>query len=346
MQKFQGEYCKLEVLVYFLFLFQLFIVVGLIWLWKSYRFKIIQLQDLRKSERKGRITAEKKLAKLNNFNSSKNFNTQKEQNQPTFQIIGEIQTCYGGRNGTPRQPSLVPLAFGTLKLHKKIPSCTLDGLSQFSHCWLIYLFHKNTNLHKNLNDVGYTFKSKIKVPRLQGEKLGVFSTRSPHRPNPIGLSLVKILKIDVENGILVLSGLDLVNQTPIIDIKPYVPFADGDINAFVPKWVVREMDEGGEPLAVKCVNFDDNFYEQLKQCWLSRELCLKDCDGVIQSQIYDSKDDFVELVSQVLSRDIRSVNQREKGGVETTYHVVLDGLDVTYRFDNSNVTVIGVDISK
>ncbi|XP_016078558.1 PREDICTED: tRNA (adenine(37)-N6)-methyltransferase isoform X2 [Miniopterus natalensis] len=85
------------------------------------------------------------------------------------------------------------------------------GLEQFSHVWILFVFHKNGHL---------SCKAKVQPPRLNGAKTGVFSTRSPHRPNAIGLTLAKLEK--VEGGAIYLSGIDMIHGTPVLDIKPYI----------------------------------------------------------------------------------------------------------------------------
>lgn len=133
-----------------------------------------------------------------------------------FEPIGYIETCFKERFGTPRQPSLVPSSWGILRLRPELNlNKALEGLEGFSHIWLIFLFHQNTN--KGI-------KAKVHPPRLDGESIGLFATRTPHRPNPIGLSAVKLERI--ENGVLYVSGVDLLDGTPILDIKPYLPSSD------------------------------------------------------------------------------------------------------------------------
>lgn len=133
-----------------------------------------------------------------------------------FEPIGYIETCFKERFGTPRQPQLVPSSWGHLRLRPELnlPEA-LSGLEGFSHIWLLFAFHQNTN--KGV-------KAKIHPPRMAGEKTGLFSTRTPHRPNPIGLSAVRLERI--ENDVLYLSGVDLIDGTPILDIKPYLPSSD------------------------------------------------------------------------------------------------------------------------
>lgn len=130
-----------------------------------------------------------------------------------FEPIGYLESCYVDKFGTPRQPGLVPESWARLRLDRCWqPEQSLQGLEGFSHLWLVFVFHKNENGR---------FHAKVHPPRLGGASQGVFSTRSPHRPNPIGLSLVKIEKVESDG--LILSGADLINGTPILDIKPYLP---------------------------------------------------------------------------------------------------------------------------
>ena len=133
-----------------------------------------------------------------------------------FEPIGLIETPFKERFGTPRQPSLVPSSWGVLRLRAGLNLYgSLEGLAGFSHAWLIFVFHENQNK---------MVRAKIHPPRLEGAKMGLFATRTPHRPNPIGLSAVKIEK--VEDNVVYFSGVDLVDGTPILDLKPYLPSSD------------------------------------------------------------------------------------------------------------------------
>lgn len=129
-----------------------------------------------------------------------------------FEPIGVIESCYPDKFGTPRQPGLVATATAKLKISREWqPEQALQGLMGFSHVWIIFEFHKNTNSR---------YHAKVHPPRLGGDSIGVFATRSPHRPNPIGLSLVKLDKI--QGDTLYFSGIDLIEGTPVFDIKPYL----------------------------------------------------------------------------------------------------------------------------
>ncbi len=135
----------------------------------------------------------------------------------SFSPIGSIRSCYGEKFGIPRQPGLVKSATATLEL---IPPYNtpdaLRGLNEFSHLWIVFVFHQS---------ISESWKATVRPPRLGGNKrIGVFASRSNFRPNPIGLSVVELLK--VEETSLRLGGGDFLDGTPVLDIKPYIPYAD------------------------------------------------------------------------------------------------------------------------
>src|SRR5262249_16291394 len=133
-----------------------------------------------------------------------------------FSPIGYVRSVFDHKFGTPRQGGLAPHSRASLLLEPVWPHKGLfDELEGFSHAWLISVFHqsKNTNV-----------PSKIHPPRLEGKTVGVLASRSPHRPNNIGLTLARIER--VEGDTLHFSGVDLVDGTPILDIKPYLAEAD------------------------------------------------------------------------------------------------------------------------
>lgn len=137
--------------------------------------------------------------------------------------LGYIKSCFKEKFAIPRQPLLAPAATASLELLAPYNRTeALIGLERVSHIWLLFIFHKALEAKPRL---------KVRPPRLGGNKsLGVFATRSTHRPNAIGQSVVKLDAI-VDNK-LYLSGIDLVDGTPIIDIKPYVPYVDSVPQAY------------------------------------------------------------------------------------------------------------------
>jgi tRNA-Thr(GGU) m(6)t(6)A37 methyltransferase TsaA len=147
--------------------------------------------------------------------------------------IGVIHSPYKEKFAVPRQAGLAVSIEAELELFPPAnqEEC-LRGLEEFSHIWLIFLFHQN---------LGRGWHPTVRPPRLGGNKrVGVFASRSPFRPNPIGLSAVELLGIDPDRagGRLRLRGVDLVDGTPILDIKPYLPYTDAlsqATGAFAPK---------------------------------------------------------------------------------------------------------------
>jgi tRNA (adenine37-N6)-methyltransferase len=183
-------------------------------------------EERRREERTGRIRAEVKLRTLSKEKTAlslrikagsggESSNEQAQQHAMALKCIGTVVSPYTKRMGTPRQGLLVPSSRAFIELNLQIEA--LDGIESYSHLWIIFGFHANTNaFHK---------KTKVRPPRATGnQKVGQLATRSPHRPNPIGLSLVKMERLDKKQKRLHISALDLVNGTPVYDIKPCVPW--------------------------------------------------------------------------------------------------------------------------
>jgi tRNA-Thr(GGU) m(6)t(6)A37 methyltransferase TsaA len=140
----------------------------------------------------------------------------------TLDPIGIVHSCFGGKFGVPRQPGLCPSAWGKLVFHDAYRSPeAVRGIEGFSHLWLIFGFHETV-------DQGW--KPTVRPPRLGGnQRVGVFASRSTFRPNGLGLSLVRLEGIDTTSKdapVLLLGGVDLLDGTPIYDIKPYLPYAE------------------------------------------------------------------------------------------------------------------------
>nr|XP_046272325.1 tRNA (adenine(37)-N6)-methyltransferase [Scatophagus argus] len=132
--------------------------------------------------------------------------------------IGYISSCFSVKNATPRQPTICGPSRAELRIQQSVfnnPEHALLGLEHYSHVWIIFVFHKNGHLN---------YKAKVKPPRLNGQRVGVYSTRSPHRPNALGLTLAKLNKIVGDT--IYLSDIDMISGTPVLDIKPYIPEYD------------------------------------------------------------------------------------------------------------------------
>lgn len=159
--------------------------------------------------------------------------------------IGHVSSCFGEKFAVPRQPGLCPSAWGELHFEEPFrrPEM-LRGLEGFSHLWLIFGFHLTA---------GRAWSPTVRPPRLGGnERVGVFASRSTFRPNGLGLSLARLERIvaDGPRGpILELGGIDLVDGTPVYDVKPYLPYAeapDGARGGYAPEAPQRLPVEGRE----------------------------------------------------------------------------------------------------
>ena len=142
--------------------------------------------------------------------------------QHSIKVIARIRSDFPEKFGIPRQSGLVPELRAKIVFEPEFRNAdALRGIEGFSHLWLIWQFSAA---------VRDTWSPTVRPPRLGGnERMGVFATRSPFRPNAIGLSCVKLEGVAQEDGlgsVLIVSGADLMDGTPIYDIKPYLPYAD------------------------------------------------------------------------------------------------------------------------
>lgn len=138
-----------------------------------------------------------------------------------FEPIATVHSCYKEKFGIPRQPGLVREAEAIIELLPpyNVPGA-VKGIEGFSHLWLLFVFHAVKQSDHSLT---------VRPPRLGGnERVGVFASRSTHRPNPIGQSVVELVAVECGDGgvRLRVRGADLLDGTPLLDIKPYIPYVD------------------------------------------------------------------------------------------------------------------------
>jgi tRNA (adenine37-N6)-methyltransferase len=168
---------------------------------------------------------------------------------PRMVPISYIETPFKEKFGVPRQSLLVTQAWGKMEFDKNDFNLeAFRGIEQFSHLWLIFKFH-----HIDPSQI----KALIRPPRFKGkQKWGIYATRSPHRPNQLGLSVVEFDRLDLSGTKIILwvRGVDMVSGTPILDIRPYLPYVDAHPEAtagpfdhapeFYPvKWLVEKPRE-------------------------------------------------------------------------------------------------------
>lgn len=159
-----------------------------------------------------------------------------------MKIIAKIRTDFGSKFGIPRQPGLVPGLRGRIVFEPEYRNPdALRGLETFSHLWLLWGFSEN---------VREDWSPTVRPPRLGGNtRVGVFATRASFRPNPLGLSAVKIESVEMstaEGPVITVSGVDMLDGTPVYDIKPYIAYTDA-----IPDAVCGFATEAPEKLAVQ-----------------------------------------------------------------------------------------------
>ena len=220
-----------------------------------------------------------------------------------FPAIGLVHSCFKEKFGIPRQPGLAPLARAQIELFPPYnePSA-FDGLEGCTHLWVQFVFHANKREE---------WKPKVKPPRLGGNKtLGVFATRSPTRPAPIGLSVVRFEGIIERDGKLLvqISGVDLLDGTPVLDIKPYVPYVDcvpEAKNTFAANMPALTGVEIPDELRAFCADYQRN-----------------------------TGTDLAGLITQILQQDPRPQYQQPEP--ERVYGMKLLDLDVRWQYRINN----------
>jgi tRNA-Thr(GGU) m(6)t(6)A37 methyltransferase TsaA len=215
-----------------------------------------------------------------------------------FSPIGYVESCFKQKFAIPRQPGLAPHAKATIKLTENFTPETVDGLELSTHIWVQFVFHQTM-------EEGWS--PRVRPPRLGGNrKMGVFATRSTHRPNPIGMSVVTLDGIDVggNNVRLHVSGVDLLDGTPVLDIKPYLPYVDS----------VRTASNKLALMApsLLVVKFTDKAM------------------GQIESMQQGQDTDLLALISEILAQDPRPAYQ--KMDEKRTYGVTLLDFELKWRY--------------
>lgn len=223
-----------------------------------------------------------------------------------LKVIARLRSEFSTKFGVPRQSGLVDGLRGTVVFEPEFrQSQALRGIEGFSHLWLIWGFSEN---------VREDWSPTVRPPRLGGnERLGVFATRSPFRPNPLGLSCVKLERVELqgpEGPTLHVLGADLMDGTPIYDIKPYVPYADCHSEA--------SEHYAHRPEAV------------LKVTW---------GEGVLESGVLERAGADRGVLEQVLAQDPRPHYQDDP---QRVYGMVFGGMEVRFSVEGRTLTVRGV----
>lgn len=228
--------------------------------------------------------------------------------------IARIHTDFPEKFGIPRQSGLAPALRGRIVFEPGYRRKeALRGLEDFSHIWLIWEFSANVRRGAAEDSADYAkWQPAVRPPRLGGnEFIGVFATRSPFRPNPLGLSCVEVEKIETDTPdgpVIHVKGADLMDGTPIYDIKPYVTYADSRPDA---------------------------------HCGFVDKLSEKRLEVVFESQAAASISDteLIESLTEVLSLDPRPAYQNDPHRV---YGLSFAGLNVNFQVMGNTLTVTDI----
>ncbi|HAG92244.1 MAG TPA: tRNA (N6-threonylcarbamoyladenosine(37)-N6)-methyltransferase TrmO [Bdellovibrionales bacterium] len=242
-----------------------------------------------------------------------------------FQKIGEVHSPFPSKFGVPRQPNLTPSIVTKIKFKDDFRIQTaLKGMEAFSHIWVIFVFHKHG---------AKDWKATVRPPRLGGsQKMGSLASRSPHRPNPIGMSVFPVLawNFEAKGGVEVsLEGGDLVNGTPVLDVKPYISYTDSVEEASL-GWAQK-------PIEKFEVRFADGVGENFKSLLSS-----------LPQYGVESFDSLREQISEVLSLDPRPAFQKTKNALSESsnegrvYGFDLGAFDVHYRLSQGAFEVFEI----
>jgi tRNA-Thr(GGU) m(6)t(6)A37 methyltransferase TsaA len=264
----------------------------------------------------------------------------------TMTAIGTIQSPFPQRAGCPRQGTLAPHVRSHLILHPSYSQQIVDGLMTYSHVWIIFAFHLNPRgKAKRQGSKSIFTGQKIKPPRAP-TKMGVLATRAPHRPNPVGLSLcllegmVTLTVHGRKQVCLVLRGLDVVDGTPVYDVKPYVPWDRIDHVGGEPH---GDLIERMKHLRVPpWVSADD---ELATVTWTeTARQSLEDSIAVLEP-LYTSAVDAVTAISEIVAQDPRAVHDGRGKASNDTFEFTFGQLRVSFRVqqDSAEIESIVVD---
>ncbi|UIZ26952.1 hypothetical protein KXD40_001825 [Peronospora effusa] len=273
-------------------------------------------EKARAEERRGRIAAEKELRRV----MEEKLDTKKA---CFVQPVGTVRSCFKECLGTPRQGSLAPSTRAQIIFQRSISPDTLCGLEDFSHVWIVFVFHQNTNgkntrAHEGLRSDSHrhTFRAKISPPMLK-ERVGIFCTRSPHRPNPIGITLAKIEHVDIRKRTVYLSGVDLLDNTPVLDIKPYISGQEFGTIVSRMKHLRNET-----CFVITRIEWESDMLKSAIHK-LSRK----------SVHYRNAPDHFVAAIEEVLQVDVRSKYQtRRWTSPDYINYQIVDNIRVKYRF--------------
>ena len=228
-------------------------------------------------------------------------------------IIGYMKSPYREKFGIPRQPNLVQVESYIEMVEPYNDLLAFEGIEEFSHLWLIWQFHENKNQQDSPQ-----FRPQVRPPRLGGnKKIGVFATRSMYRPSPMGLSVVQlkdVIKVGKSVRVYV-TGSDLLDGTPILDIKPYIQYSDAVVDA-------QSGYAHEQPIRKQVIWSEQTFSQQ--QSFI---------------QMKQLKQQTIDELEQVLSLDPRPAYQQDETRV---YGMLFADLNVKFTVNAEYVQIIEI----
>lgn len=270
-----------------------------------------------------------------------------------FKPIGYVKSIFNEKRAIPRQASIADSILSKIEICKDVftsnPEMSLKSLDEFSHIWILYNFHKNDPHNK----------PKVYPPRLLGKSCGVFASRSPHRVNSLGMSLVKLDR--VEGTTIYFYGTDMLDSTPVLDIKPYIPDYDfpkkkpdaaasfSSPNTPVktreePEGEEDQLDDDANAISLQNASMIDEEHDEIKvPSWISDSKTLDVLFSENSLRQIQEVNINRKSIEEILKQDPRSVYVREKY-LSQIYSFQIDGKNVICRFDDKLHTVTVLQI--
>lgn len=273
-------------------------------------------------------------------------------------IIGYHRAPLSQKFGAPRQPNLVVITSVIEMLAPYDTPAAFAGLEDFSHIWISWQFHHNylykdkldkhkhslNNKQQDKNDS--SFRPQVRPPRLGGnQKTGVFASRSMYRPSALGLSVVKLKRIEIVEGrvLLIISGADMIDGTPIIDIKPYVAYSDA----------LPDAQSGFAPSAPHLldVTITESAYEQFGQIIAIQRFAngveknAKDEKLTVKAVIYNTQKQLLmsdlDTIKALIAQDPRPAYRRTE--TESSFVMRYKSVDVSFQFlDSGELQIMNI----
>ena len=273
-------------------------------------------------------------------------------------IIGYHRAPLSQKFGAPRQPNLVAMTSVIEMLAPYDTPAAFVGLEDFSHIWISWQFHHNylykdkldkdkhslNNKQQDKNDS--SFRPQVRPPRLGGnQKIGVFASRSMYRPSALGLSVVKLKRIEIVEGrvLLIISGADMIDGTPIIDIKPYVAYSDA----------LPDAQSGFAPSAPHLldVTITESAYEQFGQIIAIQRFAngveknAKDEKLTVKAFIYNTQKQLLmsdlDTIKALIAQDPRPAYRRTE--TESSFVMRYKSVDVSFQFlDSGELQIMNI----